>query len=134
MKPDYAAQARALVGVRFRPQGRSPDMGLDCVGLVLCAYGLPPSLVRSDYRLRGDHRHEILAGLAKAFRRIAASQRRNGDVLVLQVSRDQLHLAILTAGGFIHADARLGRVVETPGPSPWPMVAVFRRRTKRGRV
>ena len=133
MKPDYAARARALVGVRFRPQGRAPGMGLDCVGLVICAFSLQSNLVRSDYRLRGDHLHEILAGLAKAFRRIAAGQRRNGDVLVLQVARDQLHLAILTAGGFIHADARLGRVVETPGPAPWPLVAVFRRRTNRGR-
>jgi hypothetical protein len=35
----------------------------------------------------------------------------------------QLHLAILTGRGFIHADARLRRVVETPGrPDPAPIM------------
>lgn len=128
MQPDLAA--RALVGTRFRPQGRSRDLGLDCVGLVLCAFALPEDAVRRDYRMRGDHRREMLAAMAKPFRRIARTQRRRGDVVLLKVASQQLHLAILTDGGFVHADARRGKVVESDGTPPWPIVAAFRRRVR----
>jgi hypothetical protein len=52
-------------------------------------------------------------------------------VLLLEVALEQFHLGILTARGFVHADARRGKVVETPGAPPWPMVATFRRRTRK---
>ena len=129
MQPDLAA--RALVGVRFRPQGRSPELGLDCVGLVLCAFALPDDLVRRDYRMRGDHRGEMLAALAKSFRRIARARRRRGDVVLLKVAKEQLHLAILTERGFVHADARRGKVVESHGTPPWPILAAFRGRVSK---
>ena len=131
MKSDIAERARALVGVRFRPQGRSPEFGLDCIGLIICAFDLPQGLVRRDYRMRGDHLREMLIELAKPFRRIAASRHRAGDVLVLEVARDQMHLAIVTGRGFVHADARRGKVVETPGTPSWPIVAAFRRRLRK---
>ena len=51
MPRDYAERARALVGTRFRAQGRGVG-GLDCVGVVLATFGLPLHLVRRDYRLR----------------------------------------------------------------------------------
>ncbi|HVL29104.1 MAG TPA: NlpC/P60 family protein [Sphingomicrobium sp.] len=135
MTIDYAGRARALVGTRFRAQGRTPSLGLDCVGLVICAFGLPERTVRRDYRLRGDHLRELLDGLAGPFRRVPPSRRRPGDVVVLQVGRDQLHLGILTDTGFVHADARLGKVVETGGVPQWPILAHFRRRrrNRRGR-
>lgn len=125
-----ARRARALVGTRFRPQGRSPELGLDCIGLVLVACDLPAEQVRRDYRLRGDHRRELLAGLASVLRQIAPAQRRAGDILLLQVTADQLHLAILTETGFVHADAGRGRVVETLGVPLWPVIAAFRRRAR----
>lgn len=128
MRIDYAKRARALVGTRFRPQGREPEFGLDCVGLILCVFDLPADSVRRDYRLRGDHKRELLSGLARAFRRIAPRMCRPSDVLMLQVAPDQLHLAIASDAGFIHADARLGRVVENSGKLPWPVVAAFRKR------
>jgi lipoprotein Spr len=130
MNQDYAARARAFLGVRFRPQGRLPQLGLDCVGLVICTFGLPPDLCRRDYRLRGTYRSELLAGLGGPFRRISPKSARTGDVLVLQVARDQMHLAVATGHGFVHADAKLGRVVETAGALAWPITAVFRRRSR----
>ena len=133
MNIDHAGRARALVGTRFRAQGRTPSLGLDCIGLVLCTFELPAEGIRRDYRMRGNHRRELLAGLNGTFRRVAPSQRRPGDVMVLQVARDQLHLAIMTDGGFVHADARLGKVVETVGAPPWPVLAHFRRRRAKDR-
>lgn len=129
----YADRARALVGTRFRPQGRAPEHGLDCVGLLLCAFDLPRDLVRSDYRLRGSYRAEIEQELRQYFRRIPKKWRRAGDVMLLGVAQDQLHLAIECGAGFVHADARLGRVVETPGVPTWPILGVYRRRHGKAR-
>ncbi|HEX5257575.1 MAG TPA: NlpC/P60 family protein [Sphingomicrobium sp.] len=127
MKIDYAERARALVGTRFRPQGRHAQ-GLDCVGVAVATYRVPAEKVRRDYRLRGDHEAEIRAALNEKFRRIPATQLRAGDLMLMRVSNDQLHLGIRTEAGFVHAHARLCRVVETPGMPEWPLVGAYRRR------
>jgi hypothetical protein len=126
----HAERARALVGVPFRPQGRDACLGLDCAGLALAAFGLPPDLARRDYRLRGNHRSEIETALRRHFRKISRPQGRAGDLLLLTVGHEQFHLAVLTTAGFVHADARLGRVVETPGRPHWKVSAAYRRRVR----
>ena len=49
-----------------------------------------------------------------------------GDVLLMAAGPGQIHLGIRTAGGFVHADAGLRRVVERPGMPPWPLTGVWR--------
>ncbi len=124
---EVVERARALVGTRFRPQGRKPGVGLDCVGTVVAATGRNPATVRSDYRMRGGamedmERELIFAGFAP----VARSWARPGDVMVLSAGGMQLHMAILTERGFVHADAGLGLVVERPGDPPWPVLGVWR--------
>jgi hypothetical protein len=46
----------------------------------------------------------------------------------MTVAADQMHLGVLTANGFVHADARLRKVVETPGEPGWPVIGIYRRR------
>ena len=128
MAIDDAARARALVGVPFRAQGRDPQRGLDCVGLVITACALPEGLTRRDYRLRGDHRNELTRELPRHFRRVSRKQRRAGDLILMAVAEDQMHLGVLTDRGFVHADARLRRVVETPGEPEWPVIGIYRKR------
>lgn len=125
-----AERAARLIGTRFRPQGRDPALGLDCLGLIVTAHALPEGEVPGDYRLRGNHLDALLAGAARRFRRVAPAAARTGDVLVMEAGVNQLHLAIRTAAGFVHADARLGRVVETPGAPPWAVLAALRRRAR----
>lgn len=126
-KIDYAERARAQLGTRFRPQGRGAQ-GLDCVGLVLATFAIPPGQVRRNYRLRGDHMRELGASLAHHFRRVRCAA--PGDVLLIKIADDQLHLGVRTDAGFVHAHAGIGRVVETPGEPPWPVAAVYRKRRK----
>lgn len=121
-----AARARALVGVKFRPQGRDPVHGLDCVGLCLAAYRLPPASGRTDYRLRGPHLAELKRGIDRWFKRVSAKASRAGDLLLIKISDEQFHLAVSTDRGFVHADARLGLVVETPGTPPWTVIGHYR--------
>src|SRR5215204_466066 len=105
MRPNYAERARALVGTPFRPQGRDQKAGLDCVGLVLLTYDIAADAVRRNYRLRGVYRDEIARELSRFFR--AAHGGSAGDLMLLVVSTDQLHFAVQTDRGFVHADARL---------------------------
>lgn len=123
-------RARQLVGVPFRPQGRDPALGLDCIGLVLAAYDLPPDLVRRNYRLRGQYKREMMSAFEPLFRRVPRARRRAGDIIMAKVHDNQFHLAVSTGTGLVHADARLRRLVELTTIPDWPVVAVYRRRVR----
>lgn len=127
MSIDYAARAQALVGTRFRAQGRGAD-GLDCIGVVLAVFDIPPAEVRADYALRISDASELRDELARPFRRVSKAQMRAGDVLMLLAGARQFHLAVRTPTGFVHAHAGLRRVVETPGLPDWPVLGVYRKR------
>ena len=126
MSNDAVDRARSLIGTRFRAQGRDPRFGIDCLGLVIIAYAISEDDVRRDYRLSGDHRGELMAGLAAKFRRVALGAARAGHLMLHEVAPRRVHLAVRTATGIVHADARRG-VVETPGEPEWPVVATFRK-------
>lgn len=122
------ARARSLIGTRFRPQGRSRDQGLDCIGLVMLATETPPAGVPDDYHLRdGDTTRMNAAFDASGFFRLPVEQAEAGDVLVARSGPGQLHTLILTLGGYVHAHAGLRRIVEAPGTPPWPVLAAWRR-------
>lgn len=120
-----AAAARAMVGASFRLHGRDPATGLDCVGVVALALRSAghEGPVPDGYRLRsGDVRRfaECWAGLVPAAGAAA------GDVLLCRAAPGQVHLAIRTVAGIVHADAGLRRVVERPGEAPWPVLQAWR--------
>jgi cell wall-associated NlpC family hydrolase len=121
-------RARALVGAPFRPQGRDPATGLDCVGLILCVFAIPPSEVSRDYRLSGNDQTDLERELRRFFRRTSVTRKEPGDVLLCRVRARQLHLAVDCGASFVHADARLRRVVERPGAPPWPTAGAYRRK------
>lgn len=126
MSGAIVARARACLGARFRPQGRSVVDGLDCIGLAGIALGID-GLPR-DYVLRsaGGKRVRAFADAA-GLRPIAADAAKAGDVLMVETGPGLIHLLVLTGAGFIHADAGLRRVVETPGRPRWPVLAAWRK-------
>lgn len=117
-----AARAQALVGVRFRAQGRSAA-GLDCVGLVAAALGRDS--VPGDYAMRGGSLDALVLELGRAGLAEVADLRA-GDVMIVKAGPGQLHLGVWTGAALVHADAGLRRVVERPGAVPWPVVSVWR--------
>ena len=125
-----AGAARALVGTRFGLHGRGER--LDCVGLAAAALaaGGWRGEVPTGYRLRGGDADRVAAvigaGAIGAALTVVAEGWRAGDLLLVAAGPGQLHLLIVTDGGFVHADAGLGRVVERPGAVPWPVLGCWR--------
>jgi murein DD-endopeptidase / murein LD-carboxypeptidase len=120
---EVVERARSLIGVAFRVHGRSPETGLDCVGLIVCATGTRYP-VPSGYTLRNadEARWRTILNQHGARR---AEGVQSGDVLFLQAGPAQFHLGIWTGESLIHADARLRRVVELPGAPPWPVLGAW---------
>lgn len=135
MSSAVVAAARGAVGVRFRLHGRDPAYGLDCVGLAALAIragairaGGGQTLIPTGYALRsGDS--DAAAAMIEVAGLIRADHGQPGDLLLCRAGPGQLHLVIdsgAPGGGFIHADAQLRRVVERPGPPPWPVIGRWR--------
>jgi cell wall-associated NlpC family hydrolase len=130
MRNDPVISARTLIGVPFRLHGRAPELGLDCVGLVAIAYGLSEN-VPTGYSLRSrDLAHWERVIRAQGFVSRHAGWRR-GDLLLVRPGPAQIHLGVWTGGSLIHADAGLGRIVETPGIPRWPVLSAWLRRMGR---
>jgi cell wall-associated NlpC family hydrolase len=121
------AAARGALGVRFRPQGRDPDHGLDCIGLAALALraGGFRGAVPGGYALRGGDPAAVAARIeASGLRRVGCAE--PGDLLLFATGPGQLHLAIAVPGGLVHADATLRRVTERPGDPLWPVLGTWR--------
>ena len=124
------ARARLALGARFKPQGRSMEDGLDCVGLAALALGVAETDVPRDYPLRGAPagRLEQLLG-RHGLARVDDGDLRAGDLAVFEPGPGQVHLAIVADATLIHADTRLRRIVERPLPAPWPLAGLWRLKT-----
>lgn len=125
-----AATARAMVGVPFRLHGREAETGLDCIGLVAlvlerAGHRTVRAIVPAAYSIRGGSVETLEDGLRQAgLRRVRTAA--PGDVILVRAGVAQFHLMIVSEGGNVHAHAGLGRVVEMPGASPWPVVSRWR--------
>ncbi|WP_010409638.1 NlpC/P60 family protein [Citromicrobium sp. JLT1363] len=124
------AAANGLAGTPFRLQGRDPDTGLDCIGVILISLdraGIRPRLPE-DYR---PHRRApaipesalAAAGLA----RVDGDLRQPGDILLLRTAPAQMHAAIAVEGSdIVHAHAGARRVVRGALPDHWSIIAAWR--------
>ncbi len=120
------AAVRACLGTRFRPQGRTPGLALDCIGVALVAAGAAGlgDLAVPRYALGGDHEAEIEPLLAR-FGCTAVAVAQPADLILAAPSRRQRHLAVATPAGIVHAHAGIGCVVEAPVPAEWRVLGAW---------
>jgi cell wall-associated NlpC family hydrolase len=121
--------AHALLGSPFRLQGRDPQTGLDCIGLILAAYEAAGVRLHAidHYRLRGASRAVVERGLDDSgLRRAEGAAVLPGDVGLFLLPAAQLHVALLAPGQMIHADAGLRRVAWAPADRLPPPAARWR--------
>lgn len=117
------ARALALVGCPFRLHGRDPATGLDCVGVAAIATG---AAAPTGYALRSERVGEAEAWLQRhGFARV--NEALPGDLMLMRPGPGQLHLCIRIAGGVVHADLGLKRVVARPELPKWEVLGIWRR-------
>lgn len=127
----FVAAALAQVGTKFHHQGRAAGVGLDCIGLVVCAARLVGWRVtdRTDYGRRPDGRALIEGLRAHGGVEVEVEEIEAGDILVFRYDGQPQHVAVaLGDGRMVHAFAPAGRVVETEIGLYWRrrLVAVYR--------
>ena len=116
---DVLREARGLLGTRFRRNGRSPQFGLDCVGLVACALGEEAKhLLATTAPEEPSVQRQMLYNALRALDWTQTSKSGAGYVGEFAVG-GHLHLGVLTEVGVIHAHAGLRRVVEGSIPDHW---------------
>lgn len=127
--PAIAAAAAHLLGARFRLHGRNPATGLDCVGVVACAFaGAGISLeLPQGYHLRNTSISGFVRMTEGSALRQAATPIKPGDVILVVPGPAQHHLLVAENGqSFIHAHASLRKVVRATGTLPWPIDMIWR--------
>ena len=107
--------ARGYLDTPYHHQGRVKAVGVDCLGLIICV-GRDLDFLHDEFD-RQDYTHQpvaavLLAGLRQHLVEVDLSDIRPGDILVLDVSGQPVHLGIRTDIGLLHAYAPAGRVVE----------------------
>lgn len=118
-----------MLGAPFRLYGRSVESGLDCIGVVAnCLLAANFEFHHPNaYRVRGAHDEDAFAFFAQnRFWLIDDGSWIAGDILLLRPGPRQLHFAVLTMPGAVHAHMGLNRVVITPLPLPYHKIAQWR--------
>lgn len=112
-KAEIEAAALLLVDTPFAANQRAPQVGMDCIGVIVCvarACGIPHS-DRVDYPIQPNG--ELQQELAARFERVTGEPQ-PGDVLMMQLERmsEPHHVAILISGNrIVHAHNRAGKCV-----------------------
>lgn len=114
---DLITAARSFVGTKFHHGGRLPGVGLDCIGVIVCAAGACGLLHRdvAAYPLRpnGELTTQLNAQLVRVPHATA------GDVLLMAFSDEPHHVALFTGQTIIHAYIKVRRCVEQPMADIW---------------
>ncbi len=119
-------RARACVGARFRPQGRDPLLGLDCVGLVLFALGPDVARARPTYALSGERSADRAESGLRALGGEQVDRSSMGDIVLFEPVASQAHLAVASENGIIQAHLGVRRVVEGPADPAWAVRSIWR--------
>lgn len=143
MRPEIVAAARRHLGTPWVHQGRTPGVGLDCLGLAIVV-ARELGFVPADFDVNGYGRVpdgiSLPAGLAEHLVQVPRSRMAPGDVVAVAFDADPQHVGIVVPyrhGGLamVHAASRTGKVEETrlmfsnamrftgayqfPGVEPW---------------
>lgn len=122
------ANARALVGVRWKHQGRTP-WGVDCAGLVAMAFGaVVPVVDRTNYGrtpFQGELEAMVRANFGPPIKAgsISREDLQPGDVALMRWGDSPHHVALVVDHpdglGLVHAYALSRKVIEHGLSDDW---------------
>jgi len=125
MRPDIANAAIELIGTPFRHQGRSPGVGVDCVGVWVCALRSCGVEVEdcATYRRLPDSK-ELLRHMRSQFGEKRWPVVGDAVVMLAPRHREPRHLAVYIGSGMV-VDVVEGKKVRRRSFLPSDVVAAF---------
>ena len=100
-RSDIEREARKLIGVPWIHQGRNPETGIDCLGVlyVICV-NLGVEVEEYTAYKREPDGEMIVTEMNKYFDEIPLLEAREGDILIFRMAGEkyQRHIGILTKG------------------------------------
>ena len=123
------AAARGCLSTPFHHQGRTPQIGLDCIGLVIVALRASGMAIndRTDYGRRPNGQSLENALVAHSAERVDSITA--GDILLFRYDGQPQHVALATSvTTMIHSFAPARKVVETNIGDYWQrrLVGIYR--------
>lgn len=118
-RASFVDAARAIVSTPFHAGGRCPGVGVDCIGVVICAAHACGINCKDypAYSLRPNG--QLIQELDKHYLRVRRSAIK-GDVLVMAFNTGEPHHVAVHAGDtLIHAYFLARKCVEQPITSYW---------------
>lgn len=123
-REEIQEQARTYLGTKWRHQGRNPDRGIDCAGLIAL---VAKNLGLSEYDSTNYHRNPLSDNFVRHFSsnmtRKRIVDRRMGDVVLFRDKTFSCHSAFITHKNgtehIIHAYAKRKKVIEEPLTKDW---------------
>ena len=124
----FVAAARSFVGTPFHAGGRLPGVGLDCIGVAVCAAracgighrDVPAYPLRPNGQLLGELDRQL----------VRVGQPEPGDVLAMtfEMRGTPHHVAVYAGATLIHAYLLAAKCVEQPMTDYWRerVVRVYR--------
>lgn len=115
--------ARSYLGTKFHHQGRVPGVGLDCIGVVVCALTECniPVVDKTGYgRIPSQGLFE--QSVDEYCDRINIEDLKEGDFMLFAWRAEAMHIAIVSNIApltIIHAYSEVGRVVENEVDEKW---------------
>jgi cell wall-associated NlpC family hydrolase len=128
LRSEITAAALSMVGTPFHAQGRAPGIGLDCLGVVVCA-AKALGIVHQDraaYPMRPDG--TLMPELDRQFTRVRGEPQ-EGDVLLMAFDGEPHHVAIMISEGrIVHAYSTVRKCVVQSYSDHWraKVKAVYR--------
>jgi cell wall-associated NlpC family hydrolase len=114
------AAARTCLGTPFHHQGRIPQQGLDCIGLIVVALQATNIIVQDRVDYARWPEAEALATALAAHGAVPVVLPEPGDILLFVLAGRAQHVALCTAHEqMIHAYAPAGKVVEGSIGAVW---------------
>jgi len=120
IRDEFVAMARSYVGTPFHHQGRLPEVGLDCAGVVVCAAracGYDVQDVQGYGRIPANGLLE--QAVLSHCDQVPIADARNGDIMLFAFRNEPQHLAIYADGMIIHAYMQVNKVVENSLDDVW---------------
>ena len=117
MRNKFIEVCESYEGTPFHHQGRVPHVGLDCVGLPICAaqeIGIP---MKDNLEYGHEPSSRFLRYMIVDVNGLIScpvDDDQPGDIILMRYSAEPTHVAIRTHDGIVHAYAPMRKVVKMP--------------------